>query len=389
MKHWIACLTLVAACSHPPATAVPTQPTPPEAAAEPPQAAPAQPDSAATPSAPEAAPEKAAPVPPAPPPKTLAAIDVFGAKHVSNDELIATAGFVVGSPVAFGSKEFSEQLEAATLRLKERYRFAFVDVSPISYFGASPEAGKVFITIDVVEAEDAGRLKFAPEPSKDIPDPEGLIAAWLDYDKAVWALQRSGALKPPFTCKGGMHCALGFNHPDLEHREDAFIEKVPGHVAELTAVLRSDRAHERRAAAAFLLAYAKERKQVINALLPSIDDPSSGVRNNVMRVLVMIQQRADTVVVPLKPVLRAMRFPTTTDRNKAAYLLAGIAKHAPAADRTRIARELGEVLVVMAAMKQPNNRDPAIDILKAISGEDHGTDAAAWRAWLDRRRARK
>ena len=36
-----------------------------------------------------------------------------------------------------------------------------------------------------------------------------------------------------------------------------------------------------------------------------------------------------------------------------------------------------------------NNRDPAIDILKAISGEDHGTDAAAWRAWLDRSRARK
>jgi hypothetical protein len=388
MKPWIACLTLVAACSHPPAAA-PTPPTPPEAAAKPAEAAPAQPDSVAKPPAPEAAPENAAPAPPAPPPKTLAAIDVFGAKHVSNDELIATAGFVVGSPVAFGSEEFGEQLEAATQRLKERYRFAFVEVSPISYFGASPEAGKVFITIDVVEAEDAARLKFAPEPSKDIPDPDGLVAAWLDYDKAVWALQRSGVLKPPYTCKGGMHCALGFNHPDLEHREDAFIEKVPSHVAELTAVLRSDRTRERRAAAAFLLAYAKDRKQVINALLPSIDDPSSAVRNNVMRVLVMIQLHADTVVVPLKPVLRAMRFPTTTDRNKAAYLLAGIAKHVPAADRTRIARELGDVLLVMAAMKQPNNRDPAVDILKAISGEDHGSDAEAWRAWLDRRRARK
>jgi hypothetical protein len=84
-----------------------------------------------------------------------------------------------------------------------------------------------------------------------------------------------------------------------------------------------------------------------------------------------------------------MRFPTTTDRNKAAYLLAGIAKHASVAARARIARELGDVLLVMVAMKQPNNRDPAIDILKAISGEDHGADAAAWRAWLDRRRARK
>src|SRR5690242_18398137 len=79
--------------------------------------------------------------PPAPPPKTLAAIDVFGARHVSNDDLIAAAGFVVGSPVVFGSEEFGAQLEAATQRLKERYHFAFVEVSPISYFGTSPDAG--------------------------------------------------------------------------------------------------------------------------------------------------------------------------------------------------------------------------------------------------------
>lgn len=391
MKHQLACLTLIAACSHPPA-APPIQPTPPKAAlTESTPATPVDPTPAA-PATPEAAPAQTGPAPPAPsvaPQGTLAAIDVFGARHVSNEELVATAGFVLGSPVTFGSAEFGEQLEAATQRLKERYRFAFVAVSPISYFGASPDAGKVFITIDVVEPEDAGRLKFAPEPSKDIPDPDGLIAAWLDYSKAAWSLQRSGQLRPPFTCKGGMHCALGFNHPDLEHREEVFIEKAPGRVAKLTAVLRSDRNHERRAAAAYLLAYAKDRKQVINALLPSIGDPSSGVRNNVMRVLVMIQQNADTVVVPLKPVLRAMRFPTTTDRNKAAYLLAGIAKHASAADRTRIARELGDMLLVMAAMKQPNNRDPAIDILKAISGEDHGTDVTAWRAWLDRKQVRK
>jgi hypothetical protein len=377
MKHPLAALSLVIACSHPP-SAPPMPPTPPKPV-------PAQPT-------PQAAPAPVAPATPAPPvaPQgTLAAIDVFGARHVSNEEVVATAGFVVGSPVAFASQEFGEQLESATRRLKERYRFAFVEVSPISYFGASPDAGKVFITIDVVESEDAGRLKFAPEPSKDIPDPDGLIAAWLDYNKAAWSLQRSGELKPPYTCKGGMHCALGFNHPDLEHREDVFIEKVPGRVAELTAVLRSDRDHQRRAAAAFLLAYAKDRKQVITALLPSIDDPSSGVRNNVMRVLVMIQQNADTVVVPLVPVLHAMRFPTTTDRNKAAYLLAGIARHASAADRARIRRELGDMLLVMVAMKQPNNRDPAVDILKAISGEDHGTDVAGWRAWLERQPARK
>jgi hypothetical protein len=332
---------------------------------------------------PGTAPAAATPATPAGPLSTLAAVDVFGSKHVSNAEILATAGFKTGSKVAFESPHFKSELDAATRRLTERYHFAFVEVSPISYFGESPEAGKVFITIDLVDADDPDRVTFAPAPAKDTADPAGLVAAWLDYDKVVWSLVQRGAHRPPFTCKGGMHCAFGFNHPDLEAREDVFIDQVPGHVAELVAVLHGERDRDRRAAAAFLLAYGADRTQIVDALVPSIDDPSALVRNNVLRVLVMIQQRADAVVVPLPAVIRAMRFPTTTDRNKAAYALVEIAKRATADDRAHIVHELGDVLVAMAAMQQPNNRDPAIEILKTISGEDHGTDAAAWRAWLD------
>lgn len=337
---------------------------------------------AAAPAAPTA-PATAAPSTPAGPLSTLAGVDVFGSKHVANAEILATARFEIGGKVAFQSPQFDSAIDAATRRLTDRYHFAFVKVSPISYFGESSEAGKVFITIDVVDADDAGRLTFAPAPAKVTADPVGLVAAWLEYEKVVWSLIQSGAHKPPFTCKGGMHCGFGFNHPDLEAREDVFIDKVPGHVAELVTVLHDDRDPDRRAAAAFLLAYGTDRTQIIDALVPSIDDPSGPVRNNVLRVLVMIQQRADTVVVPLPAVMRAMRFPTTTDRNKAAYALVEIAKRAGADDRARILRDLGDVLVAMAAMQQPNNRDPAVEILKTISGEDHGTDAAAWRAWID------
>jgi hypothetical protein len=354
MKRALVCIVM--ACSQPPP---PNQPASPAAAAR-----------------------------PAGQPKTLAAIDVFGSRRVSNDEIIAASGLVAGGAVMFPSDPLFEQLEAVQRRLTERFHFAFVEVSPISYFGDHPDANKVFITIDVVDADDTARMKFAPAPSKTVADPAGLVAAWLDYEAAVWPLHNSGAYKGPYTCKGGMHCALGFNHPDLESREDLFIAKVPKCVAELTAMLRDDREDKRRAAAAFALAYAHDRQQVIDALVPSIDDPSGLVRNNVMRVLVVIQQKADAVVVPLAAVLRAMHFPTTADRNKAAYALVEIAKRSSPADRVRIAREVGDVLVAMAAMSQPNNRDPAVQILRAISGEDHGTDAAGWRAWLARQRGK-
>jgi hypothetical protein len=391
-------MTSVIACSHapPPAPSAPaaSSATPSHAATAPPEAAApaaapvADPAAAAAAPAPGAAPA-APPAKPAARPGTLAAIDVFGSKHAPNDEIVATAGFELGSHVEFGSPEFGELLDGANKRLRERYHFPFVEVSPISYFGTSPDAGKVFITIDVVEPEDARRLKFAAAPAKDIPDPAGLVAAWLDYEAVVWPLVRSGAYKPPYTCKGGWHCALGFAHPDLEAREDVFIAQVPAHFAELAKVLRQDRDRKRRAAAAFLLAYGTDRKRVIDALVPSIDDPNAEVRNNVMRVLVLIQEKADTVVLPLPAILHAMQFPTTTDRNKAGYALAGIAKHAAPKDRIRIAREVGDTLLAMAAMQQPNNRDPALKILKAISDEDHGTDVAAWRTWLDAARRRR
>ncbi len=320
---------------------------------------------------------------------TLVAVDVFGSKHVPRDQIVATAGFELGSEVEFSSPDFGKLLDGASQRLRERYHFPFVEVSPISYFGASPDAGKVFITIDVVEPEDAKHLKFAAAPAKDIPDPAGLVAAWLEYETVVWPLVRSGAYKPPYTCKGGMHCALGFAHPDLAPREDMFIERVPAHFKEITAVLKQDRDSKRRAAAAFLLAYGTDRKRVIEALIPSIDDPNATVRNNVMRVLVMIQEKSDTVVLPLPAILHAMQFPTTTDRNKAAYALAGIARHATPAERTRIARDCGDTLLAMVAMQQPNNRDPALKILQAISDQDHGTDVAAWRAWLEGARRKR
>jgi hypothetical protein len=326
------------------------------------------------------------PSPPAHGPGTLAAIDVYGAKHAAADEIIATAGLAVGSPFAMGDETSDEKMAAATERLKARYHFAFVELSPISYFGSSPDAGKVFITIDVVEPEDAARLEMSPAPTGEVADPEGIVAAWLDYEKAVWPLMRSGQLKPPFSCKGGMHCALGFKHPDLEKREDLFIAKVPDHVAELAAVLHGDRDAKKRAAAAFALAYGRDRAQVVEALVPSIGDPESVVRNNVIRVLVEIQHEAHALVVPLPPLLRAMTFPTTTDRNKAAYALSFAVKVASAEQRAQVIREVGDILVAMAAMKQPNNRDPALDILKALSGEDHGTDVTAWRAWLGRAR---
>lgn len=290
---------------------------------------------------------------------TLAAIDVVGSKHVPSEDIVAASGFTIGSKLENMSEALLEQMVAATEQLKSRYGFALVQISPTTYLSPSPDAGKMFITIDVVDRDDAARLQLAPAPSLTPPDPEGLIAAWRAYEEVMWPLINSGAYKPPYTCQGGLHCGFGFNHDELRDRESLFITKAAAHFDALVAVLRTHRDTEQRAAAAFVLAYAGPRERVVAALVPSTDDPDAGVRNNVMRVLFMIQQGSPAAIVPLAPVIRAMQFPSNSDRNKAAYALLELAKRASPADRQQITDELGDLLIAMTAMHQPNNRDPA------------------------------
>jgi len=323
---------------------------------------------------------------PPPRPAVLAGIDVAGTRKVPVAEVIAVAGLELGQPADMQDEAFHERLEQAGDRLRAKFGFAFVEVSPINYF-AGPEAGKTYVTIDLVDVGDEARLRFKPDPTGKSEDPTGLIAAFDAYNERAWKLLRAGELKKTGQCKGGFHCALGFGHPDLEPREDRFITDVPKHFATLRTALVSDSDGKHRATAAYLLAYGTDRDEVMAALLPAIRDSSSVVRNNVMRVLLMLQQKAPADVLPLEPFLEAMSFPLTSDRNKAAFALHELVKRNPDRYRTRVIEAIGDQLVTMTGMTQPNNRDPAVMILEVLSGEKHGNDPAAWRAWVDGQRA--
>lgn len=178
-------------------------------------------------------------------------------------------------------------------------------------------------------------------------------------------------LHGPSSCTGGFHCALGFGHPDVQDAESQFIEKTPKQFAAVRRVLEEDADEKARAAAAFVLAYGKTRREVVDALVPAMDDPSSLVRNNAVRVLMMTQDGADEPLVPIDARLKTLQYPETTDRNKAGYgLLALLKRYEGRPDRAEIHRRVradaGKTLEAMAALQQPNNRDPAREILALL-----------------------
>jgi hypothetical protein len=321
---------------------------------------------------------------PKPPPAlpVLAAIDVYGSRHVDPETVRRTLGLQPGRPYA-GSGALHLLKEA---ELKQQHGLAFAKISQISYH-AGAEAGRTYLTVDLVDAEDAHRLRFLPEPSGHPADPEGLVARWREYEDKAWKLLRAGELQLAKAQCRIVHCSLGFGHPTLEGDEPGFVEKVPAHLDALARVLREDADAKNRAAAAFLLAYAPEPASTIARLRPSIRDPSSLVRNNVLRVMGALQKSADRPLLALPVVLDALAMPETTDRNKALSLLKGLLeKLGPeelASQRGPLLRQLGPQLVALTALRQPINRDPALAILQRLSGEAHDTPEA-WRAWLAR-----
>jgi hypothetical protein len=273
--------------------------------------------------------------------------------------------------------------DATIAMIREAGDFVSVEPALIGYF---EDAGmQYYLTIDVVERRDAERrMAFVPAPTGEHADPEGLVADWQTYEAKVMELMGAGEMSPARVDCPAFHCLGDHRHAAVAPLANRFRERVPRQVDALVEILRDDGRTQQRAAAAYLLAYMSDGRELIRVLVPSLRDESSFVRNSAMRVLADIAFHHPELEIPIEPVLEALDFPATTDRNKAAAILAGLLARSDGAQYQReVAERAGPTLLAMLRLEQPNNHDFAFEILKRISGKTFGErDYAAWEAWL-------
>jgi hypothetical protein len=351
------------ACSGPSSTA--TKPKPPAAAEQPP-----------APTVVEA-PEPASV-------EGFAAIDLFGTTKITIEDVMAAHRddlAVMGKRFAGEeSNGYGDARAALIAGVENMGDFAHVELSMITYY--APEKA-TYMTIDVVDAADRSlRMTFDDSPTGDVDDPGGLLAAWGEYEEAGHLLMQAGEIDQSTPCPV-FHCVFGFAHPTLAPFAMVLGEGAAQHADALAAVLSDDADPLDRARAAFVLAHLSDGNMVAELMLGAFADPESLVRNNAMRVIAFMAMGDTEVAIPLAPVLAALRYPSTTDRNKASAILSGLARREE--HRAAIAAEAGDVLLAMLRLWQPNNHDFAYDILKTISGEDFGERSYdAWQSWLER-----
>lgn len=312
--------------------------------------------------------------------QTLEGMDVFGVAPKSIAELERCFGSAAREIVATakgGNRTRALELEEALeQRIREAGGFEAVDIAIVHYL--DPDE-RVFLTFDVTRRGQAEGIRFRPQPCEEVPDPDGLLASWKEYEKAgstVGFDDRPGL--PP--CPA-YHCVYGFDHPKLRPFARIFGRKVPARRDELVNVLLKDKDARERSAAAFLLAHLPRARTVVKALLPGIYDPDPSVRNNVLRVFAFMADQGATASIPPEPFLPFLASPSLTDRNKAVAIVAALSAekrhHSLLLDRAACD------LVRLLEMKQPNQSEFAHTALVRLRGSDLGaSDPAAWKDWL-------
>lgn len=322
-------------------------------------------------------------------------IDIYGSSVL--DSAAARAEFgpdvlryvELGWQAGFGGSvpENAAELEAQMLAIDAKIRTALESRTPLVYFeiGVTLDFGppqQVHVSIDVVEkADEARRMPFYAPPTHELGDPGGVLALWAEYERAMYDLAMAGA---PMSVDDGncpvLHCVAPFDLPELAPYLPRLDDGARRYEDELYAVAASSADASQRAKAMFVLAHTNDAQRLAPVLGRAVNDPSSGVRNNAMRVLMFLAQRGTDVEFPIRDLIAALDFPSSADRNKAAYTVAALAREAQYRDAIR-ADAVPSALRLLK-LEKANNHEPAYDILTRISGESFGDrDYAAWERW--------
>jgi hypothetical protein len=329
-------------------------------------------------------------------PLPVAGVDVYGTDAFDADEVRAVLEPDVRRYVATTEQlrldGESDALIGTLREIDAKLRAAFEARVPLADFEISPITSfqptqRIYVTIDVVTRTDAARrMPFRRAPEETFDDPDGLVALWQSYQSKVFELARAGvSLKIDAGQCPALHCLAPFERPELKPYLARFDAGARRNEERLYAIAARSGDKRQRATAIFLLAHANDAARLLPVLGRAIFDPDEGVRNNAMRVLIYVAREHPELDFPVHDLIAAMDFPGTSDRNKASYVVDALADQPRYRDTIRA--EAVPTALRLLKLTQPNNHEPAYEILTKLSGEQYGErDYAAWQRWAEKTR---
>jgi len=193
--------------------------------------------------------------------------NVYGSRKVPAEKILRSAKLRAGEPLPPSKGDLEDRLSAISGVVRARVEAVCCE---------GPDA-LLFVG---VEEREGPHVAFHSDPAGNATLPEGLAATYQQFLSTVQraAQQQKGSSALP----ADRHLISDAEARGFEQQFSAFAAE---HLAELRDVLHNGPEPEERAIAAAVIGYATQKREVVDDLQYSMQDPDEAVRSNAIRSL--------------------------------------------------------------------------------------------------------
>ncbi|MGH9672897.1 MAG: HEAT repeat domain-containing protein [Bryobacteraceae bacterium] len=194
-------------------------------------------------------------------------IDFYGVRTLSEARLRQALAIREGDPLPKSKGDTESAIELVPGVVHARLQ------------AACCEDGKAVLYVGI-EEKGALHYTYRLPPTGEVRLPEPIHEAYARFLTAAGAAARTGETGEDLTSGHSlMHNAA------CREIQQEFVTLAAAHQSKLREVLRTSEDEEHRAIAAYVLGYAKRKREVVDDLQYALQDPDDTVRNNAMRAL--------------------------------------------------------------------------------------------------------
>ncbi len=294
-------------------------------------------------------------------------IDFYGLRKIQERQVRAVLGLAEGDTLPLSLPEIEQ-------RMKDTLRVAAAHLSVV----CCDDSGRMILFVGIQETPLKHPM-YRPSPHWDISLPQEISDAYNHFLDALEAAVSKGIT--------GDDLSRGYSlmaDSAVRSLQERFLGYARHNLKILQTVVRNSEDPEQRAAAAYILGYASDKRLVTNDLLLAAVDEDEVVRNNAARALAAIATLAQRkpglrIKISSAPFMNLLSSPLWTDRNKALMVLAVLTKNRDRKLLRQLRDRAFEPLVEMARWKSKGHAYNAFLVLGRVAGiSDRQINRVAW-----------